>query len=187
MRVKIYIEGGGPGQAQDAVFRQGWSQFFRQWNLARQPAVVRGQSREKTWDLFQQAVRSKSADELPLLLVDSDATVATGLTSWQHLAKRGWRQPEGADADDAFLMICTMETWILAGWRDQSDVTQWPDFEAVPERRISEVLKRVSAEQYQKGPRSFEFLGQIDAVQVSEKCRSAKSLRARLQGLMGRR
>lgn len=147
------------------------------------PAVVRGQSREKTWDLFQQAVKTRKTDELPLLPVDSESLVEPGHSSWQHLAKEGWKQPVGSSAVDAFLMICTMETWILAGWQGKSNVKKWANFERVEARMIFEELARVSGGRYQKGPSSFRLLGETSASEVAATCRSAQALVDRLRQL----
>lgn len=76
VKVKIYAEGGGEGQLLDTLFRQGWTEFFKKAGLAgKMPSVVRGKGRGRTYDLFKTAMKNRKANELPLLLVDSEAPV----------------------------------------------------------------------------------------------------------------
>lgn len=75
MTVRIYAEGAGDGELYDTLFRQAWQAFFRRAGLAgRMPGVVRGKSRERTFDLFRTAIRNPCPGVLPLLLVDKRGT-----------------------------------------------------------------------------------------------------------------
>jgi len=198
VKIKLYIEGGGDSRLQDSLFRKGWSEFFRKAGLAgRMPSTFRGGSRSKTFDAFQIAVRTKKVDELPLLLVDSESLVAAGITEWEHLkAHDGWDKPNAAGDEDAYLMICVMETWFLADleatqtffrncWRDKA-VPQWANLEEVAKTDIMRALEQATTDcgkkQYAKGKLSFEILGVIDPAVVENHCPSAKRLLDRLRG-----
>jgi len=199
VRIKLYIEGGGDSALQDTLFREGWQAFFQNAGLAgRMPRTFRGSGRESTFDAYQTAVRQKKPDELPLLLVDSENLIADGNSEWAHLKEQdGWVKPEGAGDEDAFLMVCCMETWFLADrealrkffhecWRDNA-VPQWPDLEAVPKATIFEKLALATAgcgkKSYAKGKLSFEILKVIDPKIVEAKCPGAKRLLYRMRSL----
>lgn len=197
MKIKIYIEGGGDSALQDTLFREGWQIFFQKAGLVgRMPKTFRGGGRNATFDAYQTAVRTKKPDELPLLLVDSEDLVSEGAAEWAHLTARdGWVRPPNVGDDDAFLMICCMETWFLADrealkryfhdcWRDNA-LPQWPDLEAVSKEMVFEKLSLATAgcgkQSYAKGKRSFEILKVIDPATVEEKCPGAKRLLDRLR------
>lgn len=198
MTAKIYVEGGGDGALQDTLFRQAWRQFFQAAGLAgRMPAVVRGQGRNQTFDLFATAVRAGKGGEVPLLLVDAEDAVLAGHSVWQHLKTRdGWEQPLGAAADQAFLMVRVMETWFIADrgllgryfdaqFRPQH-VPQWPSLEEVDKAAVFAALDRATAgcrKPYRKGKVSFELLGQLDPALVQGACPRAKALLDRLRAI----
>ena len=159
-------------------------------------STVRGGSRNDTFDAYQTAVRTKRPGELPLLLVDSEDLIIEGNTEWEHLKSRdNWSQPVGVGGNDAFLMVCCMETWFLADreglkkffhdcWRD-SAVPKWPDLEAISKEAIFEKLGLATAgcgkRAYAKGKRSFEILKVISPAIVEAQCPGAKRLLDRLR------
>ncbi len=161
------------------------------------PAVVRGQGRNQTFDLFATAVRAGKGGEVPLLLVDAEDAVLAGHSVWQHLKTRdGWEQPLGAAADQAFLMVRVMETWFIADrgllgryfdaqFRPQH-VPQWPSLEEVDKAAVFAALDRATAgcrKPYRKGKVSFELLGQLDPALVQGACPRAKALLDRLRAI----
>jgi hypothetical protein len=199
VRIKLYIEGGGDSHLQDTLFRQGWQRFFEKAGLVgRMPATIRGGGRDQTFDLFQTAAKNRRPGELPLLLVDSEEIVPAGRTFWQHLNQRdGWALPEGANADDAYLMICCMETWFLADremlrhffgqeWRENA-VPEWPHLESVAKARVFQALAQATQacgkKKYSKGRLSFELLGEINPATVETACPAAQSLLQRLRSV----
>lgn len=198
MTAKIYVEGGGDGPLQDTLFRRAWRQFFQAAGLAgRMPAVVRGQGRTQTFDLFSTAVRAGKPSELPLLLVDSEDAVQVGHSVWQHLnARDGWTQPQGTTADQAFLMVRVMETWFIAdramlasyfgaAFRPQH-VPQWPNLENVDKAAVFGALDRATAgcnKRYAKGKVSFELLERVNPGLVEAACPRAKVLLDRLRAI----
>jgi hypothetical protein len=196
VKIKLYIEGGGSNPTQATQFREAWKTFFKKAGFDRELAVVRGGSRNDTFDDYRNAVRTKRQDSLPLLLVDSEDLVVEGRNEWTHLKERdGWDRPASAGNEDAFLMVCCMETWFLADrealkrffhdcWRDNA-VPQWPNLEAISKEMIFEKLALATAgcdkKAYSKGKRSFEILKVIDPAKVEEKCPGAKRLLDRLR------
>lgn len=196
MSFKLYIEGGGQGQLLDTLFRQGWAGYFKAAGLGeRMPAIVRGQGRQQTFDLFATAVANPREGVLPLLLVDSEDPIAEGHSVWQHLRERdGWKRPAGAADDQAFLMVQVMETWFLAD-RDllrryfgsalrESHLRQWPNLETVPKSTVLEALEMSTAacrKPYSKGKVSYELLGQLSPAKVEAACTQAKALLSRLR------
>ena len=198
MKVKIYAEGGGEGQLLDTLFRQGWAEFFKKAGLAgKLPSVVRGKGRGRTFNLFETAMRNRKADELPLLLVDSEDPVKAGHTVWQHLKERDdWDKPVDAEDEHAFLMIQVMETWFLAdremlatffqhGFKDDK-IPQWPKLEAVSKTAVYDALENATAEckkKYAKGKISFEMLSRLDPSKVAAVCPAAGRFLDRLRAM----
>ena len=191
VKATIYIEGGGEGRRPRGQFRTAWRNFFRTAGLAgRLPVVVRGSSRNNTFDQFAEAVKNAPLDELPILLVDSEGPVVPGHSVWQHLRQQdGWQQPAGASVEQAFLMIQSMETWLLAdpdalrSYFGQSfragRLPQRSDLESIPKVDALRFLENATADcrqQYAKGTVSFEILGRINANRVAERCPNAKLL-----------
>lgn len=156
--------------------------------------MVRGGGRGATWDKYLTAVRKPAPGELPLLLVDSEEIPVPGHSTWQHLKARDkWNRPEGAGSQDAFLMICCMETWFLADQKSMRDffgasfkvtaIPKWPDFESVPKATVFDALERATTGKYSKGKVSFELLAAIEPGRVEEHCAAAKSLLDRLRAV----
>ena len=200
MTVVLYIEGGGDNRRQSAQFREGWTKFFAMAGLGgRMPKVVRGGSRQQTFDQFAADIVERRPDVIPLLLVDSEDSVRPDHSVWQHLKARKddhWDRPIGAGDDDAFLMVQVMETWFLAD-RDalrtyfgaqfvESALKQWPELEAVSKKTVFDALDKATAQcqkRYAKGKISFELLARVDPTRVEAACPHAKALLDRLESL----
>lgn len=191
VRVRLFVEGGGPGELPDKTFRQAWRRFFEAAGLAgKLPKVVRGESRNETFDKFKTAVRKRATNEVVLLLVDSEGPVNPGQSAWQHLFNRdNWDRPSGAANDSAYLMVQVMETWLLADrgalrrffgpLLNENYFRQWPDLEAVPKDTAFNVLEQATSncqKKYRKDKVSFELLGQIDPALVADACPHADQL-----------
>ena len=199
MRAVIYIEGGGDRNENLArLFRRAWTKFFEAAGLeGRMPRVVRGGARARTFDLFRTEVSNPRPGRVPLLLVDSEAGVATGHSARQHLqARDGWDRPPDAGDDQVFLMVQVMETWFLADQNAlsryfgapfrENALRQWPDLESVSKDDVIDALDRATAEcprRYAKGTVSFELLEQIDPARVEAKCPHANALLERLRNI----
>lgn len=190
VKVKIYIEGGGEGKDLDIRFREAWNKFFKTAGFAgRMPRPIRGGSREKTFDAFCQEVRHQSDRDCVLLLVDSEIPVKKEHTVWEHLKVHdSWEKPSLPGKFDCFLMIQSMETWLLADLTTLSNyfgpnfkrdkIPAWTELEAVPKDTLLDILRKSSAacigRQYSKGRVSFELLARINPTRVAEQCPAAR-------------
>ncbi|HOZ62659.1 MAG TPA: DUF4276 family protein [Smithellaceae bacterium] len=190
--IKIYIEGGGEGKDLDSRFREAWSKFFKAAGLSGQmPRPVRGKGRLNTHDLFVTAFNARKADELPLLLLDSEEALQDGHTVWQHLkARDNMEKPLQATEEHVYLMVQVMETWLLAdpdalrryfGSKCKIEkIPAWMNLEVIDKQRIFDTLQQITADcgvkVYAKGKVSFELLGTISPEKVKEKCPNAKRL-----------
>ena len=184
--VCIYIEGGGDAAELKAACREAFTAFFRKSGLTnRMPKVVACGSRNDAFDKFRTAVKAANRKFVNLLLVDSEAPVASGSDVWSHLQQRdGWDRPEGVEDDSAHLMVQCMEAWFLA---DRATLTAYfgngfnasklpaiaevngvRDIEAIAKAQIFESLKQATREtktkgRYDKGEHSFQILAKLDA------------------------
>ncbi len=201
VKAKIFIEGGSPGAVSDAIFKQSWQKFFQAAGLTKpMPGVVRGTSRNETFDKFKDALLRqkprKKQHEILLLLVDSEGPVADGHSAWQHLKARpedNWDKPPVVGDGSAFLMVQFMETWFLADRNalrtvfgqdfNPNPIGAWPDLEKVAKDTAWDALQRATNGRYQKGDASFKLLAKIDPHLVAKKCCHAKELLDYLRGL----
>lgn len=182
MKVKVYVEGGGDGKSLRARCRSGFSSFFEKANLAgRMPQVIACGGREAAFDRFCTAFGSRRAEELIILLVDSEGPVADRSEPWLRLRERnGWEKPDDATDENAHLMVQCMEAWFLA---DMDCLTAYfgqgfnrnalpgsPRIENVAKDDVLEGLKRATRQckkgEYGKGRHSFDMLETIDPAQV---------------------
>ena len=191
----LYIEGGGEGRELGARFREGWNEFFKSAGVGNKTNIVRGGGRDQTLKKFAIAVKERHPGTVPLLLVDSEASVVAGQSVWQHLSlnKKNWIRPCGAGDDQAFLMVQIMETWFLAdrvalqnyfGAKfKQNALKQWPNLENIPKTTVLDVLEKATSKGYSKGKVSFKLLAQIDPNRVKAACPHAEALLNRLRNL----
>lgn len=198
VKVKIYAEGGGNGELLHTLFRKAWADFFRTAGFeGRMPSVVRGKGRQQAYNLFKTAVQNSESNVLPLLLVDSEDAVDPNHTVWEHLKSRdGWDQPEGAESNDAFLMVRVMETWLLADRAalrnyfgsklKENTLVEWHKLESVPKDSVLNALEKATAgckTKYAKGRVSFELLSTLNPAEVEKRCPHAQRLLSRLRNL----
>ena len=205
VRVRIFIEGGGRGEVSDEIFKNSWRDFFASAGLAgKMPKVVRGRSRTSTYRKFRNA--RPRANEILLLLVDSEGPVETGRSAWEHLRQRredGWVRPNWADANSAYLMVQFMETWFLADpnalrryfYRSSGNMTHTPaqeamiihnrksGLESMDKATVMSRLDRLTGNRYEKGKVSFKLLSEVDPNRVADACPHAKALLDYLRGL----
>jgi hypothetical protein len=199
--VKLYVEGG----AQDSGFerslcRRAFSQFFSTDPRlkGKLPRTVPCGGRKAAYDAFVTEVRNPKPGVLPLLLVDSESSVATGKTVWEHLKSRPgdqWVKPKGVTDDQVFLMVQVMETWFIAdqeamarffgGEFRRAAIPAWPNLEQIPKSSIYESLEKATADcgprRYGKGRLSFELLSNISPGKVEAASPHARALFERLR------
>lgn len=189
VKVRIYVEGGGRGKLKSDC-REGFHRFFEKAGLARHmPSVVACGSRNDTLKRFRTAVCSVRPEELPLLLVDSEAPVSSNGKPWDHLLSRdNWQRPEGAEDKQAHLMVQCMESWFLAdvpalrrffGDRFKAP-TEQANIEMIPKQDVLKRLNNASRNsqkgKYNKGRHSFDILKQIDPGKVTANSQYANRL-----------
>jgi hypothetical protein len=116
LKVKIYVEGGGNDNGRlCAELRQGFQSLFIKAGFeGKLPSVIASGSRNDAFNDFNTAVKKVKADEVVLLLVDSEDTI-TASTKWEHVQKRdSWDKPTNANDENLFFMVECMESWFLA-------------------------------------------------------------------------
>lgn len=197
VEAKLYIEGGGSkSKALGISFRQGWRKFLEAAEV-HNVKIVHGGGREQTFRKFKKAAEELPSGIVPLLLVDSEASVDERNSAWKHLEKNdNWHRPEQAQSDQAFLMVQCMETWFLADQDalqsffgthfDRTAVKQWPHLEQVSKETVYGTLKKATSKcrkSYSKGKISFELLAEANPRLVEAACPHAAALFRRLRNL----
>jgi len=139
------------------------------------PRLVACGARNVAFNDFCTAHQGSEADFVALLLVDSEDPVADGERPWDHLrACDGWHRPEGAQDDQALLMITCMESWIACDRGTLQErfgaalqLTALPALNGIEGRPRQDVLlalqqaTRNCQVSYTKGKVSFEILGTL--------------------------
>ena len=103
MNVTVYVEGGGNVRATKKRCRQGFSALFRKAGLSGlMPRIFAAGGRDDAWRDFRTALAGAGEDDFIVLLVDSEAPVADGRTSWDHLREHdNWSQPDQSAEQNA--------------------------------------------------------------------------------------
>lgn len=190
MKIVVYVEGGGKGKDLETKCRAGFRAFFEKLlppGSLHKIRIVRGGS---CHDAHQKFCFALSQDDgvFPILLVDAEEAVAeqNHLKPWQHLNQRAENKlakPNGADDDQAHLMVQVMESWFLA---DKEKLTEFfgpefktnalpgqPDVELIAKKRVLESLKGASSGTQKKGTfdkakHGFDILAMIDPGRVRQ-------------------
>lgn len=185
MKVKIYVEGGGDHNKHlQARCREGFSKFLRRAGLEnRMPGIVACGGRSSAWVRFRTSHENAGPDDLPILLVDSEAPVAQ-VDPWEHVRLRdgdGWQRPDGASQDQIHLMVQAMEAWFhadkdtvqnyfgqgfrLAALRPRLDIDNIPKDDLFAGMKMA-TRDCLSKDECSKGQHSFEILALIDPAKV---------------------
>ena len=183
--IKIYVEGGGDQANLKTECRKAFSKFVEKCGLrGRMPRIIACGSRNEAYDDFCTALRRASAEEYIFLLVDSETTVQVMHQNnpWQHLKDRdNWNRPNGAQDEQAHLMVQCMENWFLAdinclqnfygnGFNSHA-LPQNPQIEQVNKNTLFQGLqnatKNTQKGTYGKGAHSFKILENLDSEHVT--------------------
>lgn len=194
--VRIYVEGGGDSPSQKIEFRKGVSSFLEKAGLkGRKPTVIACGGRSFAYRDFCNALDSHR-DAVSLLLVDSEAPLPDPMVSkWQFLKTRdGWVKPANAAEDHVYLMVQTMEAWLLADrgqlqayfsghFNDKALPSPHTPVESLTKEKMYAVLEKATQppknsqkKAYSKGSHSFQLIGLVDPAKVMAACPSAKDL-----------
>jgi hypothetical protein len=142
--IKIYVEGGGDKKALQSVGREAMKLFLSNLIPERAFKVIMCGGRQQTYDDFCVALKMKNPDEI-LLLVDAEAPVQEHGRSWLHLKNRkgdGWDQPENVSDDHAYMMVQTMEAWLIcdpAAWKKWKSTI---DTRSLPNHKNIEIIDK---------------------------------------------
>ena len=197
--VFLYIEGGGDQAALRDELRRGFAEFFRKAAIDRLPKIIAGGGRNRTYDLYQIAVRQ---GKTCLLLVDSEDLVEeNGESPWKHFLKRKgdehWTKPLSAADNDVHLMVCCMESWFLAdretlknyfgqGFNEKSLRHEKNLIESIPKQDVLDGLKKATKNcktkfVYGKSEHSFALIALIDPQKIEKASPWAEKLLKKLR------
>nr|WP_187345118.1 DUF4276 family protein [Cystobacter ferrugineus] len=188
--MRIYVEGGGHSGALKSECRRGFAEFFAKFvPRGKQPRIIACGSRNEALDDFRTALRTYREDHV-VLLVDAEAPVAPGQSTWAHLGD-GWAPPPGATEENTHLMVQCMESWFLADLTElaayfgqgfqASSLPRNPNIEAISKQDVFRALEAATRQTrtkgaYSKGGHSFAILARIDPVKVRGASPSAERL-----------
>lgn len=130
---KIYVEGSGQTNKLQAVGREAMAKFLSGLTLKRTCKIIMCGGRQQAYNDFCVALQNPKEGELPILLVDAEAAMQKEGDPWGHLKIRdGWDKPEAATNEHAFLMVQTMEAWLICddsawkAWKARVDTDKLP-------------------------------------------------------------
>lgn len=181
MRIRLYIEGGGDSKSDHINCREGFRKLLERAGFTgRMPSTKACGGRSAAYDDFRIALQTATSSDYPVLLVDSEGPVSQ--SAWQHLKSRdNWERPDGADDDQAQLMVQCMESWCIAdrktlgeffdgGFRENA-LAPLNNLEERGKEDVQNALVNATHDCghqrcYKKGKRSFELLGQLDPAEL---------------------
>jgi hypothetical protein len=198
--VRIYVEGGGDSSAQKADFRQGLVNFWTKGGLkGKMPRTIVCGSRNDAYSNFCTALKTHKT-ECSILLVDSEDPFPADSSKWDFLRHRdGWETPPNANEDNVFLMVQTMESWLLAdrealrnfygnGFNSKVLPAEENPVESLTKDVMYSALERATKGAgkgaYSKGGHSFQLIGLIDPNKVISASSSAKLLIEQLSKIL---
>ncbi len=110
----MYFEGGGTSKSLRREARRAFSRLFEQAGFAgRMPNLVACGYRNDTFAAWRAAYLDGSEAEQVCLLVDSEDVVEDIEQPIRHL-ETAWGFPSTTSNEHVFLMVTSMETWIMA-------------------------------------------------------------------------
>jgi len=108
LSIKIYIEGGGDTDLLRSELRKGFQSLFEKAGFkGRLPKVIACGSRNNAFDDFKTALKNQKANEIILLLVDSECAITNSPpnTKWNHVLTRDeWAKPSVASEDNILML-----------------------------------------------------------------------------------
>ena len=196
MKVHVFVEGGGNHPETLRKCRIGFRKLFERAVREENPKlkVEACGSRNEAYKDFCRFLRQDDTGTFAILLVDSEAPVAQGATAWQHLLTREtiWTRSEGADNEQAHLMVHCMEAWFLADTPNLCDFFEKkskkrvnrkalrcnPQIEDVAKEDVRDCLERATKNVggYHKTRNAFAILAAIDPAAIRQRSPHADAL-----------
>ncbi|MBV5303711.1 MAG: DUF4276 family protein [Chlorobium sp.] len=173
----IYLEGGGESKELHSRCREGFHKLLEQNGFkGKMPRLKACGSRNAAFNDFRIAHQSRT-HPFVALWIDSEDPVADIEKTWAHLKKRdGWEQPEKSSDEQVFFMTTCMETLIATDRNalkecfknnlQESALPPLNNLESKSRKELFDILKHATRNcpsQYEKGKKSFELLGLLDA------------------------
>ena len=173
----IYLEGGGESKELHSRCREGFHKLLEKNGFkGKMPRLKACGSRNSAFNDFKIAHQSKK-HPFVTLWIDSEDPVADIEKTWEHLEKRdGWEKPEKSSNEQVLFMTTSMETLICADrealkkcFKDNLQESALPplnNLESKNRKELFDLLKRSTRNclsPYEKGKKSFELLGLLDA------------------------
>lgn len=136
-RFDIYIEGSGDTNKLQQVGREAMRNFLSNLRIDGSFRPIMCGSRQEAYKEFCWALKKVKPRVIPIvipiLLVDAETSVDKEAEPWVHLkARDNWGKPEGATNDHAYLMVQTMEAWLICdpsawkAWKSRADTDRLP-------------------------------------------------------------
>ena len=183
--IRIYIEGGGDRGNTRALLRKGFSGFLkdlRQIATSQQIGwqIIMCGSRNDAFRNFKNALKDHP-NAFNVLLVDSEAAVTTSTSPWKHLKSRDtWDSPIGVNDTHCYLMVQTMESWLIAdidtlkkyyGQKfNENPIPKNPNVEQIDKNTLEQSLKtatcKTSKGEYQKIQHASQLLEMLNVAIV---------------------
>jgi hypothetical protein len=203
--VKVFIEGGGDGEALKTECRKAFTKLLEKAGFkGRLPRLVACGGRGNAYnELCTELADGKAT--AALLLVDAEGPV-TQASPWAHVARRegdGWARPAGATDDHLHLMVQCMEAWFLAdraallrfygqGFNENALPARTANLEQVRKNDLYDSLAQATRGtktkgRYGKSEHSFKLLATLDPDLLRKASPWAARFFASLDGLMPRR
>ena len=173
----IYLEGGGESKELHSRCREGFHKLLEKNGFkGKMPRLKACGSRNSAFNDFRIAHQSKTHPFIALW-IDSEDPVADIEKTWEHLEKRdGWEKPEKSSNEQVLFMTTSMETLIATDRNalkecfknnlQESALPPLNNLESKNRKELFDILKHATRNcpsQYEKGKKSFELLGLLDA------------------------
>jgi hypothetical protein len=177
VKAVIYLEGGGESKELHSRCREGFHKVLEQNGFkGKMPRLVACGSRNAVFSDFNAAHQGKS-HTFVAMWIDSEDPVSDIEKTWEHLKKRdGWERPGKSSDEQVLFMTTCMETMIVADrealkacFKHKLQESALPPLHNLENRNRTELfdcLKHATRNclaQYEKGKKSFELLGLLNA------------------------
>jgi len=177
VKAVIYLEGGGDSKELHSRCREGFHKLLEQNGFKdKMPRLKACGSRDSAFNDFKTAHQSKK-HTFVTLWIDSEEPVVDIEKTWDHLTKRdGWERPVQSSDEQVLFMTTCMETLIATDRNalkecfknnlQESALPPLNNIESKNRKELLYILKHATQNcpsHYEKGKKSFELLGLLNA------------------------